>query len=253
MALKDALLIADVAHQRLLPKRHALSYTVYYLCFPISCINKIATAVLSLNRFNIFGFYESDHGINATNCQTWIREVLMQHSLTEADGEIILLTMPRVLGYAFNPVSFWFCLDKAGALRAVLSEVNNTFGERHCYLSYHDDHRTIKKDDWLESRKVFHVSPFLEVKGSYRFRFAYSEAKIGAWIDYYVDGQNILMTSLVGKRQMLNDSNLLICFFRYPLVTLKVIFLIHLHALRLVLKGIRYHNKAPLNTEEITR
>lgn len=247
------LLIADVAHQRLLPKKHGLRYMVYYLCFPLSQLDKIATTLLSLNRFNIFGFYEGDHGVHATTCEAWIRSVLMDHSLAEADGEIVLLTMPRVLGYAFNPVSFWFCLDKSGALRAVLSEVNNTFGERHCYLSYHDDHRPIEKDDWLESRKVFHVSPFLEIKGHYRFRFVYSETQIGAWIDYYADGQKTLITSLVGKRRELNDQNLLMCFFRYPLVTLKVIFLIHMHALKLVMKGIRYHNKPPLNTEDITR
>ena len=253
MALNNALLIAEVSHQRLLPKKHALRYTVYYLCFPLSQMQKLAGRFLSLSRFNLFGFYQRDHGFKPITCETWIRSILAEHTLTEANGEVVLLTMPRVLGYAFNPVSFWFCLDNKGALRAVLSEVRNTFGERHCYLSYHDYHRPISKDDWLESKKVFHVSPFLEIKGHYRFRFAYSEEKIGAWIDYH-DGENkTLITSLVGKRHPLTDGALLRCFFRYPLVTLKVIFLIHMHALKLVLKGIRYHNKPPLNTEEITR
>lgn len=135
----------------------------------------------------------------------------------------------------------------------MLSEVNNTFGEKHCYLSYHDDKRPIGKDDWLESRKVFHVSPFLEIKGFYRFRFAYGEEKIGAWIDYHDGEHKTLITSLVGKRTPLHNRSLLFCFFRYPLITLQVIGLIHYHALRLVLKGIRYHNKPPRSMEDITR
>ena len=85
------------------------------------------------------------------------------------------MTMPRMLGYVFNPVSFWFCRDRSGALRAVLCEVNNTFGESHCYLVHHDDLRPIEPDAWLDGRKAFHVSPFLPVEGGYRFRFRLDE------------------------------------------------------------------------------
>jgi DUF1365 family protein len=87
------------------------------------------------------------------------------------DGDVVLMTLPRMLGYVFNPVSFWFCRDGLGALRAVLCGVNNSFGEHHCYLVHHDDHRPIAPAAWLEGRKVFHLSPFLPVEGGYRLRF----------------------------------------------------------------------------------
>ena len=158
-----------------------------------------------------------------------------------------------MLGYVFNPVSFWFCLDMQGSLRAVLSEVCNTFGERHCYLSFHDDRRPIGNDDWLRAEKVFHVSPFMDVVGHYMFRFVYREDKIGAWIDYYDAEGLMLNTSVVGKRRPLTAHNLLTCFFRYPLVTLKVIGLIHYEAVRLCLKGIRHRTKPLPSVTEISQ
>lgn len=253
MALENGLLIANVMHQRLLPKRHRLQYTVYYLAFPIHRVKDLACHLLSLGRFNLFGYRERDHGFGNLHNETWIRSLLVEWKISEADGEVVLVTLPRVLGYAFNPVSFWFCFDKEKHLRAVVSEVNNTFGERHCYISMHDDHRRITQDDLLDSRKVFHVSPFMEVTGHYRFRFAYREDRIGVWIDYYKDGEKLLATSVVGNRHVLNDRNLLACFFRYPLVTVKVIALIHYHALRLALKGVRYRTKPIPPAQEITR
>jgi DUF1365 family protein len=158
-----------------------------------------------------------------------------------------------VLGYVFNPVSFWFCLNRVGALVCVLSEVRNTFGERHCYLSFHDDGRAITPDEWLTSRKVFHVSPFMQVDGHYEFRFAYGEEKIGVWINHH-DAQGLLLTtSLTGKRRPLTDAALLRCFFSYPMVTLKVIGLIHYQALRLIRKGIRYNRKPAPPVTEVSR
>lgn len=252
MALSNGLLVADVAHARLAPKKHSLKYKVYYLCFPLSAMEQIKGRFLSLRRWNLFGFLERDHGFGDKKCLPWIKSVLAEWDVPQADGEVILLTMPRVLGYGFNPVSFWFCLDKAGQPRAFVAEVNNTFGERHCYICFHPDRRPITQDDWLHSEKVFHVSPFLNVRGEYRFRFVYGEYKIGVWIDYYDGGQKTLVTSLVGNRHPLNDSTLLKAFFRYPLVTFKVIGLIHYHALRLVMKGIKYNCKPTPPEKEIT-
>lgn len=248
MALANGLLLADVSHTRLHPKRHALRYKVYYLCFPMRLMQDVAGKILSLNRCNLFSFHPRDYGFKGQRGEDWVRNCIAEKNITEADGDIVLITLPRVLGYAFNPVSFWFCLDKDGRPRAVMAEVNNTFGERHGYVCAHPDHRVIEKDDWLLSDKQFHVSPFLKVSGEYHFRFAYSEEKIGVWIDYYDEGQKILLTSVVGKRQPLSDKELLIHFLRYPMITFKVIALIHYHALKLVLKGIKYNNKpaAPL-------
>ncbi len=253
MALKNGLLIADIFHGRVLPKRHKLHYRVYYLSFPLRALSSLPSRVLSLNRFNLFSFYEKDYGIKNLRGEAHARAILSQFGITAADGDIVLVTMPRLLGYAFNPVSFWFCLDRSSKLRAVISEVNNTFGERHCYLSAHEDQRVIGPLDALTSQKLFHVSPFLKVEGNYVFRFAYEEQRIGAWIDYYVGEEKHLTTSISGTRYDLSDKNLLGCFFRYPLVTFKVITMIHFHALKLVLKGIRYHRKPSPPLEEISR
>ncbi len=252
MALARGLLIADVSHTRLAPKRHALHYKIYYLCFPLSRLRDISSKLLSVDHFNLFSFFQKDYGFNSTHVEGWARTVLAQRGLDKADGDIVLLTLPRVLGYAFNPVSLWFCLDGAGALRTVIAEVNNTFGERHAYVCAHDDQRIIDKDDWLQTEKCFHVSPFLQVRGRYHFRFAYSEEKIGVWIDYYDGEEKMLITSVVGKREILNDASLLRCFFRYPAITFKVTAMIHYHALKLVMKGIKYRTKPTPPTQDIT-
>jgi DUF1365 family protein len=253
MALANALMIAQVLHARQRPQTNAFRYHVYYLCARLSDLKLLSRLWLfSLNGWNLFSLRERDYGRHTTPDQ-WIRGVLTEWNLPEANGEIVLMTMPRIVGYAFNPVSFWFCLDQAGALRAVLADVSNTFGEHHAYLMHHDDGRSITANDWLKSNKIFHVSPFMEVTGHYEFRFAYSEDAIGVWINHHDENGLLLTTSVAGKRQPLTAASLLRCFFRYPLVTLKVITLIHVQAFRLMAKGIRYHTKPTPPTHEISR
>ena len=246
MALENGLLIADVAHARQRPRRNSFCYTVYYLCFALEQTAQLRNRLLSLDRWNLFGYYGKDHPLD-------IKQVLREWGIPQADGSIVLVTMPRLLGYVFNPVSFWFCLDREGGLRAVVSEVNNTFGDHHCYISFHDDRRVIGEDDILTAQKVFHVSPFMHIKGHYKFRFVYRQDKVGVWIDYYDEEGLMLTTSLVGRRYPLNARSLLLNFFRYPLVTLKVIALIHYQALRLWLKGTRYVPRPAPPSTEITK
>jgi DUF1365 family protein len=254
MALNNALAVASVAHARQLPVRHAFRYHVYYLCVALNDIPRMALSLLSLERFNLFGFYASDHGArDGSSLEVWIKRLLNEWRVPEADGQVILFTLPRVLGYVFNPVSFWFCLDKAGALRAVVSEVSNTFGEHHAYISFHDDRRPIRGDDWLRAEKVFHVSPFMDVDGHYLFRFSYDETKLGVWINHHNQNGLMLVTSVVGKRMPLTSSSLLKCFLRYPFVTLKIIALIHGEAVKLLLKGLRYRPKPAPPTTEVSR
>ncbi len=249
-----SLLIAEVSHRRAQPKVHAFRYHVYYLSVALSALKQLGCGILSFERFNLMSYREADHGNPKIANETWIRQVLKEWSLSEVTtGEIMLVTMPRILGYAFNPVSFWFCLDGEGGIRAVLSEVNNTFGEKHCYLSYHDDRHPIGPDDWMVSEKVFHVSPYLTVEGTYRYRFIFSEKRVAVWINHDTSAGEMIATSLIARRIPLNSRNLLRCFFRYPLVTFKVIALIYWHAIRLLAKGLRYHRKPRLGAKEITR
>lgn len=253
MALDNAYMVADVAHARTRPKSNRFHYHVYYLCVALKDMSQLTRLKLfSMDGFNLFSLHGADYG-HGTTPEAWIRALLAEWGVTAADGEVVLLTLPRVLGYAFNPVSFWFCLDKAGMPRAVLADVRNTFGERHGYLLFHDDQRPIGRDDWLKSEKIFHVSPFIEVTGHYEFRFVYGEKTIGVWINHHDADGLLLTTSLVGKRQPLTSATLFYAFFRYPLVTLKVIGLIHYQAMKLLLKGVRYRVKPLPPTLEISR
>ena len=253
MALDNALLVTHVVHARTRPKENRFRYHVYYLCVALSDLPLLGKlSLFSLKHFNLFGLRARDYG-DAKSPENWMRNVLKEWNLSKADGEIVLMTMPRVLNYAFNPVSFWFCLDKAGALRAVLSDVSNTFGERHAYLLAHDDARIIHPDDLFTSKKIFHVSPFIEITGHYQFRFAYDAARIGVWIDHHDEQGRLLSTSVVGKRSALTSRSLMYCFLRYPLVTFKVIGLIHYQALRLFIKGVHYHIKPLPPLTEISR
>lgn len=182
-----------------------------------------------------------------------MRGVLKQERIEEADGDIVLVTMPRHFGYGFNPVSFWFCLDIPGHIRAVLAEVNNTFGEHHNYLVAHEDGRIIEESEWLAVRKVFHVSPFLRIEGEYRFRFSYSSDRIAVWINNILPEGVVLSTYIKGVRRALTSYSLLSSALRYPLISLKVIFLIHYQAVKLFMKKLRFKADLPMPEKELTR
>lgn len=241
-----------VTHRRLAPVHHAFRYPALFICFPLHEKKALASRLFSLDRFNLFGFHEADHGDGA-DALAWIRGLLAAEGMDHADGEVHLLTLPRILGFVFNPVSFWLCHDSRGGLRAVLCEVSNTFGERHCYLLQAVDGGNIGDDTELSARKVFHVSPFFDVKGSYRFRFRQSSAQRQVDIDYFEDDRPVLCTSISGRAQALDDRALLRTFFSQGWATVMVVLRIHWQALRLWLKGVRFFRKPAPPIKEITR
>jgi uncharacterized protein len=253
-ALENGLLIAQVVHRRVQPRVNQFRYGVCYLSFALRDMPRLRRLIVSVDSPNLFSYRQRDHGSPALSNEIWVRRVLDHYELNEvADGEIVVIAMPRFLGYLFNPVSFWFCCDASGALRAVISEVNNTFREAHYYVSFHGDKRPIIADDVMTSEKIFHVSPFMEIEGEYRYRFIIQDKKIAVWIDYYVDDALMLNTSLIGKRIPLTTFNLLYYTLRYPLMSLRVMVLIHWQAIKLFAKKITYHNKPPLPKEDISR
>lgn len=249
MGIEPSILFGRVMHKRLFPKINAFNYGIYNISIPLSQLNSIP---IKLNKFGFLSFYVRDHGYcDGSDLESWARTILKQYSIDKADGEIVLVCMPRVLGYVFNPVSFWLCYDREENLRAVLCEVHNTFGERHTYLCAHGDQSPITEDNVLEGQKLFHVSPFLNREGHYTFRFNPDPESWGVWINYYnADGKMQLVTALNGVLSSMKKANLQKAFWAYPLVTFKAIILIHWQALKLVVKGIKYipkplqfHNK----------
>ena len=250
--MEHGIYFSKVMHKRLLPKEHGFSYGVYYLHLQLSKLAQISKLKkLKYNKRGLLSFWEKDHGAHELQgLESWVRGLLAQHNIIKADGEINLLTLPRVFGYVFNPVSFYFCFDKTRGLRAVIAEVNNTFGETHNYICAQPNEEIITANDWMEAEKVFHVSPFLEREGKYKFRFDYGIEKIGIWIDLYDPSQNKkLITSLMGKLEPMTDKSISAAFWKHPLVTLKTVFLIHMHALKLFRKGLKYIVK-PIQKEE---
>jgi len=234
-----------VMHERLHPARHRFDYPVYFLRLPVHDLARAETRWLSLNRFNLLSFHEADHG-DGGNCLDWAHDLLIQHGLV-ANGEIWLTTFPRVLGYAFKPVSFWHCHAADGSLVAVLAEVNNTFGEHHVYLL-----RTSDPDAILHADKVFHVSPFFPVRGQYSFRFQSAVDFFRARIDYDDGSGEALHTAWFGRLEPLTARTCLRAFFAYPLMTWAVIARIHLQALRLFAKRVPFFRKPQTPLDEVT-
>lgn len=238
----------DVAmHARHAPVGNRFSYRLFMLRLPLSRLSSLSVPLLGVNRFNLLAFHERDHGArDGSPLLPWIRDLLGRHGLgAVADGEVVLHTLPRLLGYVFNPVSFWYCYDREGGLRAVLAEVNNTFGGRHNYLVAHPEGRVIDSADVLHARKVFHVSPFMQVRGEYRFRFACRAAWHGVALDYFDGDAKMLTTRLSGQLRPLTARNLLRAWLRCPMLTVGVIARIHWQALRLLCKGVPFFGARP--------
>lgn len=210
-------------------------------------------ALFSRNRANLAALRDADHG-GAPGQGTgthWVHEVLASHGLPPA-ARIDLLAQPRLLGHVFNPVSFWLCHDEAGALRAVIAEVSNTFGDRHSYLCHRADHGPITAQDQIEATKIFHVSPFQPVEGSYRFRFDINAERIGIWIDFSA-GENGVIATLTGPRKPLTNRTILWACLRRPFGSRRVLALIHWQALRLWWKGAKYRARPLPPKNEVSR
>ncbi|MCH9852261.1 MAG: DUF1365 domain-containing protein [Alphaproteobacteria bacterium] len=255
MTIEPAILTAKVMHRRLSPKINAFTYRIYYLFLPLAKINKPEiTSQLAINRFSLLSFHTKDHNNIENDLQKWIDDVLRNNNIHQQIDNVILIAMPRILGYVFNPISFWLCFNAKKELKAVLCEVNNTFGEKHNYLCLPKSHDTIHADEWLEAEKIFHVSPFLKIEGKYKFRFSIDNNKIAIWINYYNKENNQqLATSLIGKLSPMNKKSLWHVFTSHPLITFKTIFLIHWQAMKLLTKKIKFIPKPKQQNSNISK
>lgn len=239
-----SLLVGHVMHRRLRPVVNAFVYPVFYIRLPVRNLEAGNCSIFSVDRNNLLSFHRRDHGPRDGSCLlAWITDLLRANGLPD-DGEIVLQTFPRVLGYVFNPVSFWFCHAADGTLVAVLAEVNNTFGGRHAYL-LHDQGRPLHDGAELQAAKCFHVSPFCRVEGAYRFRFHLDRAQQVARIDYADAEGDLLLTSISGRARAWTAGNLWRAFLRMPLLTPGVILRIHWQAFRLWCKGVPFFGARP--------
>jgi uncharacterized protein len=239
-----------VRHRRLRPTEHAFVYPTYFLMLPMRALRGEPSATLSRNRDRPLSFHDRDHGDGGGDALAWLDALLQSEGVPDADGEAWLHTYPRVAGYAFKPVSFWYCHRSDGSLAAVVVEVNNTFGERHCYLLAGPELAFGRE---LTARKVFHVSPFCDVQGRYRFRFMRTADRTVARIDHDDDAGPLLQTSVSGHLVPLTERSARAAFFGMPMMTLGVLAHIHWHALRLWLKRVPFFSKPAAPQAFITR
>jgi DUF1365 family protein len=209
-----------------------------------------------VNQRGAISFHDADHGDargpEAGGALAWVEELLQREGINDACGEIWLHTYPRVLGYTFKPVSFWYCHREDGSLRAIVVEVNNTFGERHCYLL--DSPRYGVE---MRASKCFHVSPFCRVEGQYRFRFMRTQRDDQERTVVRVDHDDaqgpLIHTSVSGTLEPVSAAALGRALWRYPAMTLMIMTRIHWQALQLWLKRVRFVSKPPAPEQFVTR
>lgn len=232
---------ANIYHKRMYPRENEFCYSGFYIKFSLDEMHSLKSKIFSLNKFNLFSFYEKDHGYrDGTSLDKWGRSLLEQSGIPQFSGHFILQTFPRMLGYVFNPVSFWYCYN-ASQLIAVICEVNNTFGESHCYVI---KIRENQKEYILP--KEFHVSPFYAVEGHYRFNFS-KENSVS--IFYSFDHKTQLVTTITGVDMGWGDDKLGAAFLKFPFFTIYVVLLIHFEAMKLFLKKIKFYSK-PIKAKE---
>ena len=247
--LNSCLYACTVFHRRLLPKRHEFTYRVFYFLIDLDELPRIEDTLrlLRINRPGLYSFRETDHidhgaksgGSDFGRARENIIRYLTSKGITRPVGRILLLTLPRVAGYIFNPISIYYCFDDQGAPLVSVAEVGNTFGEWKPYLI------PLADDGTFHSRMVkhFYVSPFSDLDLEFDFRFHIPDERLSVFIDDYRGEDRELVSVLTGTRVPLTDGNLLRFTLRYPFLTLKVILGIHWHAVRLWLKGLKARRK----------
>jgi len=249
----SALYVGRVMHQRLRPRRHRLGYRVYELLLDLDELPALDARLrcLSVGRFNLFSFHARDYGDGTdTDLRSQIEGRLLEAGLPSG-GAIRLLTMPRLLGHGFNPISVWFChVPGSTALQALIYEVNNTFGQRHSYLIPVDDGDA----QVLEQRcdKQLYVSPFNGMTQGYRFRVEPPGETVSVVVNVHGLEGLVLKARLDGRRRPLTDAALLRIFLSHPLLTLKVVASIHWEALRLLIKRVPLHPRPEAPARDFT-
>jgi len=224
-------------HARFVPKPMRFSQRLFSILIDIDAAPP-RLRLFSFERFNLYSFHRRDHGDGAL--RPWAEAAFARAGVALDGGAIRLLCMPRVLGFVFNPISLWFGYGPEGALRGVLYDVRNTFGERHIYAAALDGDADAHTH---LATKRFYVSPFQDIAGAYHFRVHAPGETFALRIDNIVDGACVHAATLAARRIALTDAGLLRAFAALPFMTLQVVIAIHARAFAIWLAGARYRSR----------
>lgn len=254
--IRSRLLMAKVMHERTEPKSHRFIYPLFALRLDLHEVEqepeKLSNAIFGINKARVLSFKTEDYGPrDGSGLFKWAQSCLQSYGI-EQPSRIELHTMPRIFGYAFNPISIWYCYDKDDALSAVIAEVNNTFGEHHFYVLRDATNNCINLDSILVSAKAMHVSPFCEVKGRYQFGFKESDRHAVVHIDYYANDQVTIKTAMASRKVQWSASALLRALLSQPFLSLGVFWRIHWQAFLLWLKGVPFFRSPAAPKNHIT-
>jgi len=245
--LRSRLYECQVMHRREHPRRHEFRHRVFMFCLDLDEIEALRDRLLlfSRNRFNLYSYHDRDHlsergQDTKDNLQLWLRR---QGVDARADDKVLLLTFPRVMGYVFNPVSFYFCQRMDGTPLCAVAEVGNTFREMKRFLvPVEQEEETVSFR--LRTPKEFYVSPFSDLDVEFDFRLNAPEERLSIQVDDYEGNRCTLRSVLSGRKAELTNSRLAWFAIKYPLVTMGVMFWIHWHALILWAKKTPFFRKA---------
>jgi len=249
---RSKLFFNTVIHQRLLPFKYKFKYSLISFYVDYDELKSLDTSIsfFSYNKFNIFSFYEKDHGYRDHRpLKQFVTDILSKNSIKYDNLKFSVLCFPRILGYVFNPLSVIFCFEQE-TLIAILYEVKNTSNEQHTYCFASKDSLT-KTLYQHHCKKKFYVSPFIEMDYYYKFSTQTPSNKLSILIEQFnTKGEKVFFASQIGKKTYFTSATILKSFFKNPLMTFRVIFGIHYQALKIFFKGGKYYfrKKKPIDT-----
>ena len=253
---RSACFVGTVSHHRLSGPGHRFAYPAYLHLVDVDELPAVDAELWTFGhrRRRLVAFHDEDHFDATDDVRESLRRVVAAAGESWPGGRLEVLTQCRILGFVFNPVSFWFCYEPAGALALVVAEVNNTFGDRHPYVlpvRAADTRETPNggtRYRWT-SKKLMHVSPFFPLDGSYVWEFEQPGTRAWSRVDLTLRGQLQFTASFVGERRPLSDRSLLRLLVTFPLMTVKVIAAIHWEALKLRIKGAPFRSQPPYDPD----
>jgi len=235
-------------HERRAPFLHRFSYRISSILIDLEQLEAAdqVSTVFSVNRFNLYSFNTRDHGPRNNSCLLdWARGHWRKVGVNADAARVRLLCAPRVLGYVFNPLSVYFATDDYNRLIGVIYQVHNTFGDAHAYVASCSNAPVQHQ----EADKAFHVSPFFDMGGRYEFTLRAPDTRFRLTIFKQREQAPDFLATMTMNRSALTTGALLGLFVAQPFSTLKTILAIHWEALRICIKGGRYHSRpSPTNT-----